>query len=349
MSVVSVISSVIRLGGVPVWASVRAIRCRKPASLSSRAATLTLDPDAVREQPGLQAGALEHPVADRGDQARAALGDGQEVTRPSNPCSGCCQRTSASTATVRSVSTRQDRLVDETQLVLRDRAPQPVLDPQPVAQAARHRAVEDLERVAAAALDALHGGVRALDEVGAVACPVPRSRSRSPLRRGIRLPAVDRARAASRSASSAASRSSSHSASTANSSPPTRASGCATSSTWCRRVATSISTSSPAACPWVSLTARNRSRPINRTRQALALRAGERLLEPFLEQQPVRQAGERVVQRLVGDALLQPTRFGDVAHRDHHAGDRAVRNAVQRRVVGRDLDLRAVRARRPAA
>ncbi len=70
-------------------------------------------------------------------------------------------------------------------------------------------------------------------------------------------------------ASSAASRSSRSSASTANSSPPKRASGHAASSARSSRVATSISTSSPTACPWVSLMARKRSRPSRR----IAIRA----------------------------------------------------------------------------
>ena len=62
-----------------------------------------------------------------------------------------------------------DRLVDEPQLVALERAAQAVLDLQPVAQPAAHRAVEDLERAAAAGLDALERGVGALDEVGAAA------------------------------------------------------------------------------------------------------------------------------------------------------------------------------------
>ena len=54
-------------------------------------------------------------------------------------------------------------------------------------------------------------------------------------------------------------------------------------------------------------------------RDARAQRPRERLLEALLEEQAVRQAGERVVQRLVGDALLQPAGLGDVGDRDHEA------------------------------
>ena len=97
------------------------------------------------------------------------LGDGQEAARRrAGPRSGCCQRTSASTATAAPVSSVDDRLVDEPQLVALERAAQALLDLQPVAQPAAHRAVEDLERAAAAGLDALERGVGALDEVGAV-------------------------------------------------------------------------------------------------------------------------------------------------------------------------------------
>ena len=78
-------------------------------------------------------------------------------------------------------------------------------------------------------------------------------------------------------------------------------------------------------------------------RDAAAQRARERLLEALLEEQPVRQAGQRVVQGLVGDALLQPARLGDVGDRDHHAGS-GRRAAAQRLVVGRDRDHVAVRA-----
>ena len=70
---------------------------------------------------GLLAGALEHPAADRLDQA-ALLGDRDELAGPSRPRSGCCQRSSASTAVDLAGCEGDDRLVVEQQLVAR-RAP----------------------------------------------------------------------------------------------------------------------------------------------------------------------------------------------------------------------------------
>jgi hypothetical protein len=124
----------------------------------------------------------QDPVADRRDQAPVLLGGGQEAAR-------------AEQALLRVLPARQrldgdrlavaleihDRLVVQAQLVALERAPQAVLDLHPVAQAAAHRAVEDLVGRAAAGLDALQGVVGALHEVGVAVARLDRDADRGGL------------------------------------------------------------------------------------------------------------------------------------------------------------------------
>ena len=53
----------------------------------------------------------------------------------------------------------------------------------------------------------------------------------------------------------------------------------------------------------------------------VALRANERVLDAVGEQRAVRQTGEGVVERLVGEPLLELTTVGDVVRGDHHPLD----------------------------
>ena len=82
------------------------------------------------------------------------------------------------------------------------------------------------------------------------------------------------------------------------------------------RRATAISSWSPTWWPSESLTSLKRSRSRNRTaaaaRRRRALGAADRLVEAVEEQHAVRQAGERVVQRVVLEALLGLLAVGDV-------------------------------------
>ena len=196
----------------------------------------------------------------------------------------------------------EDRLVDEPQLVVLERPAQAVLDLQPVAQPAAHRAVEDLERAAAAGLDALERGVGALDEVGAVIVldgDADRGAEVDSGHRGLerlREPLGERRRLALVA----------HSASTANSSPPKRASG------WdgverLSQPRRDLDQHLVADRVPVRVVDRPEAvQPDAAARRHGRVRSCQRLLQPLLEEEPVRQAGERVVQRLVGDALLQP-------------------------------------------
>ena len=112
---------------------------------------------------------------------------------------------------------------------------------------------------------------------------------------------------------------------TANSSPPSRA-GCRTAGSARSRSATCVSSSSPAAWPQLSLTFLKWSRSRKRTacdRLAGAL-TRERLGDAVGEEHAVRQAGERVVVRLMAELLLQlrhlRERLLEPAVLEQHAG-----------------------------
>ena len=196
-----------------------------------------------------------------------------------------------------------DRLVHQAQLVVGDRPPQAVLDPQPVAQAALHRAVEDLEAAAAAGLDALQGGVGALDQIGAGMAEIL---DRDP-DRGRQREAVDRRRERLREAlgergggalvlalgehgelvaAEARER-------LGDVEHAVQARGDLDQHVVARLVAERVVDGAEAV------------QADQQDGDARAQRPRQRLLEPLLEEQPVREPGERVVQRLVGHALLQ--------------------------------------------
>ena len=275
------ISSAIRLGS---WI-VRVTRSTKPGSPSSRAATLTLIRMPSREQLGLVGGASQDPVADRRDQLRVLLGDGQEAARREQALLGVLPAHERLEGDDAERVELPDRLVLEPQFVELDRPAEAVLELEPVAQPALHRAVEDLERAAAAGLDALQRGVGVLDEVGAVAV------LDGDADRGGQLDAVDRL---------------------------------------LERVRQSLGERGGGAFvvalgqygELVAAEARERLGDVERLVQRAAL----------LEEQAVRQAGQRVVQRLVDDPVLQPARLGDVGEADHQPA------LGQRLVVGRDGD-----------
>ncbi len=73
---------------------------------------------------------------------------------------------------------------------------------------------------------------------------------------------------------------------------------------------------------------------------ALAPGPGHRTADPLLEQHPVGQAGQRVVERAVRQLLFEPAAFGDVAQRDHDAPDGLIVPQVLRERL--DLDERPV-------
>ena len=84
----------------------------------------------------------------------------------SSPRSGCCQRTSASTARTAPLAEVHDRLVEDPQLVALERPAQLVLGAQPAQDALAQHVVEELVAAAAALLGPVHGHVGVADQVG---------------------------------------------------------------------------------------------------------------------------------------------------------------------------------------
>ena len=96
------------------------------------------------------------------------------------------------------------------------------------------------------------------------------------------------------------------------------------------------STRSPAAWPNVSLTVLKSSRSRNSTasgRLSVAS-AAERVFDAITEQRPVREVGDRVVEGLIGELLLELLALGDVAQVDDDAADRGVVQQVGDQTLG---------------
>ena len=89
----------------------------------------------------------------------------------------------------------------------------------------------------------------------------------------------------------------------------------------------------------MSLTSLKSSRSTRRTptTTAVTVAAAERLLDPVPEQHPVGQTGERVVERPVGELVLQLPLLGDVPQGEHEAAD----GRVVPQVAAGDLDIEA--------
>ena len=110
---------------------------------------------------------------------------------------------------------------------------------------------------------------------------------------------------------------------TANSSPPSRAHVSSGRRQLSSRRATSISSSSPAAWPRLSLTVLKSSRSTKRTANRFWRRtpAVERVADAVGEERAVREPGQRVVERLVAELRLEPPALGDVSRGDDDARD----------------------------
>ena len=76
---------------------------------------------------------------------------------------------------------------------------------------------------------------------------------------------------------------------------------------------------------------------------ALAQRPGHRVADALVEQRAVGEMRDRVVERLVGELLLERLALGDVAAVEHDPADRAVAEQVGVQ------DLEVAQARRPCA
>ena len=109
----------------------------------------------------------------------------------------------------------------------------------------------------------------------------------------------------------------------ANSSPPSRATVSAARAQERNRSAAAMRSRSPSAWPRLSLTLLKSSRSRKSTVIGLPLPLGqrERVAHPVAEERAVGEAGERIVERLVGELLLQPLPLAHVAGVEHDAAD----------------------------
>ena len=128
----------------------------------------------------------------------------------------------------------------------------------------------------------------------------------------------------------------------ANSSPPSRATVSALRAQARNRSAAAMSSRSPSAWPRLSFTVLKSSRSRNSTVTGVpaALRQRQRVAHPVAEQRAVGEPGERIVERLVDELLLQPAPLAHVAGVEHDALDRRVVQQVRRQDLG--VEPRAV-------
>ena len=220
------------------------------------------------------------------------------------PRVGRLQRISASTPVGHHAAQVERRLVDEEELVVRERAAQVHLELHaasgrrpacptrtrrsgscpptwPGTSRCRRRAAAPRRRRALARRDADARGHGQLAVLASASANGALQRFAAGARRSAR------GRRASETSS----------ASTTNSSPPRRPSASVSRTTPSRRAAIARSSSSPAACPSVSLMLLKLSRSMNSaaTGVCVAARAAEHLLAAVEDQRAVGQAGERVV------------------------------------------------------
>ena len=130
----------------------------------------------------------------------------------------------------------------------------------------------------------------------------------------------------------------------ANSSPPRRATVSAARAQERNRSAAAMRSRSPSAWPRLSFTRLKSSRSRKRTVIGFdwPLSQRERVAHPVAEERAVGEAGERIVERLVGELLLQPLALAHVAGVEHDAADGRIAGEV------RGQDLGAEPASRPA-
>ena len=250
----------------------------------------------------LRAGLAEHPAAERHDQARG-LGDADELAGRHEPALGVRPAHERLDAGRAAGAERHLRLVVQHQLVPLERAVQLVLQGEPAARVAQRGVVVDL--AAAAPLGgAQRGGGLAQHALGVAARAGLGDADRRP---DVMVAAGERERRGERGERAGGDRAGvrvrgqpSHRS--ANSSPPSRATVSEGRMTARRRAATSISTPS-----WSSVADEREAvdaEQQHRERAAAAREAGEGLAEAVGEEGAVRQAGERVVQRDVGERQL---------------------------------------------
>ena len=231
----------------------------------------------------------------------------------SRPRTGWSQRSRASAPTMRPEAERDDRLVDERQLA---RAPGRRAGRasrlEPLAHGRLHAGLEHHHLPLARALRPVHRDVRVAQQVaGGLDAPFARGDAEARAEHDLAAGDANGQRAPPRPrAPRSAGRPRDHrrsSTSTANSSPPSRAAVSPRARNEAAAASSSTSSWSPVAWPKLSLTFLKSSRSMNSTvtGRAAAPRAHERVLQPLREQHAVGEVGERVVERLVGEALLE--------------------------------------------
>ena len=208
-----------------------------------------------------------------------------------------------------------------------------MLEPEQLAELARHLVAEDLVAAAAGLLGRVHRDVGVRGSAPR-SSPAPPAWTTTPmLAPSAQLAPGDRRRAPTRRSSSrsrdrrSACGSSAPSSSSANSSPPSRASvslGPDDRRRSARRPR--CSSWSPASWPRLSFTCLKPSRSTSSTASGVARALGprERLVEAVAEERAVGEAGQAVVERLPRELLLEPDALGHVAGVEHDAADLAV-------------------------
>lgn len=62
--------------------------------------------------------------------------------------------------------------------------------------------------------------------------------------------------------------------------------------------------------------------------------AAERVFDTIAEQRPVREVSHRIVKSLIGELLLEPLTFGDIAQVDHDPADGRVLQQIGEQTLG---------------
>ena len=333
ISAVSVTSIARSPALTPVSASTCLTISGSSGCASWRALTLTLtgsgarSPKRARQRRRLLAGLAQGPRADLQDQG-ALLGDRDELARREQPALGVLPAHERLDRVQRAAVERHDRLVVEPQLSGVERAAERPLGRDALERSVAKRLVEDLPVPRAALLRAVHRDVRVAQQALRVAICAARehdadARGHDVLacpRGGTARSSACWTRSATRTAPSSEARSSQ---STTNSSPPKRASVNSSSPkratvslarrAACSRSATDSQELVAGAVPErvVDVLEPVEIEEQQRGERAVALGARQRQLEAIAEEEPVRQAGQGVVRRLVRDLLLRADALDD--------------------------------------
>ena len=333
----SVTSRTSRSGGRPASRRAAATTSTRSASCSCRAERLTLtwmaEPAARlgRDRP---AGLLEHPASERDDQA-GLLGERNELAGREHAALGMApphERLGADDAAGLQVD---DRLVVQEKLRAFDRAVQIGFQLEALDHGGAHAGLEDLAQALSLFLGVVQGDVGVAQEL---ALRLSGDADRDPAaRRQKDLLAVEqdrvlqRGRDPGRSTSRAVAASGVSSRSSANSSPPSRAAVSparmhavqAPGDLHEHLVAGHVAERVVDVLEVVEIEQQDGARP------AVPLAARLGVGDAVREKRAVGQVRQRVVERLVGELLLERLALLDVADRDDEPADRRIRQEVR--------------------